>query len=64
MIIAILAKMNGNPVDDIVDTGSAGVVISESFFERLGLKGDNDVKYGPSPPPRIPIKTQKNSYWG
>ena len=29
----------------IVDTGSAGVVISESCFERLGLKEDDEVEY-------------------
>ena len=39
LAIAILAKVNGKPVVAIVDTGSAGVVISWSCFERLGLKG-------------------------
>ena len=45
MAVAILEKVNGKPVVAIVDTGSAGVVISESCFERLGLKGDNEVEY-------------------
>ena len=29
----------------IVDTGSAGVVMSESCFERLGLKEENELDY-------------------
>ena len=36
--IAIPAKVNGKPVVAIVDTGSAGVVISEICFERLRQK--------------------------
>ena len=43
--VAIMAKVNGKPVVAIVDTGSAGVVISESCFERLGLKEDDEVEY-------------------
>ena len=42
---AIRAKVNGKPVVAIVDTGSAGVVISESCFVRIGLKEDNEVEY-------------------
>ena len=45
LAVAIPAKVNGKPVVDIVDTGSAGVVISESCFERLGLKEDDEVEY-------------------
>ena len=43
--VAIPAKVNGKPVVAIVDTGSAGVVISESCFERLGLKEDDEIEY-------------------
>ena len=43
--VAVPAKVNGKPVVAIVDTGSAGVVISESCFERLGLKEDDEVEY-------------------
>ena len=45
LAVVILAKVNGKPVVAIVDTGSDGVVISESCFERLGLKEDNEVEY-------------------
>ena len=45
LAVAVPAKVNGKPVVAIVDTGSAGVVISESCFERLGLKGENEVEY-------------------
>ena len=37
--------MNGKPVVAFVDTGSAEVIISESCFEKLELKGDNEVEY-------------------
>ena len=40
-----MAKVNGEPVVAIVDTGSAKVVISEGYFERLGLKEDDEVEY-------------------
>ena len=43
--MAILAKVNGEPVGKIVNTGSAGVVISEGCFKRLGLVGDGKVEY-------------------
>ena len=45
LAVAILDKVFGKPVVTIVDTGSAIVVISESCFERLGLKEDNEVEY-------------------
>ena len=38
LAIAIPAKVNRKPVVAIVDTGSAGVVISESCFEDLAWK--------------------------
>ena len=43
--VAIPAKVNGRAVVAIVNTGSAGVVILESRFERLGLAGDDEVEY-------------------
>ena len=45
MAVAIPVKVNGKPVVAIVDTESAGVIISESCFERLGLKEDDEVEY-------------------
>ena len=43
--VAIPAKVNGRLVAAIVNTRSAGVMILESCFERLGLVGDNEVEY-------------------
>ena len=43
--MAIPAKVNDKAVVAIVDTGSTGVVISKSCFERLGLVGDDEVEY-------------------
>ena len=43
--VAIPSKVNGKPVVAIVDTRSAEFVISESCFERLGLKEDDEVEY-------------------
>ena len=40
--MAISAKVSGEPVVAIVNTGSAGVVISDICFERLGLVGDEE----------------------
>ena len=45
LAIAITAKVNGKPVVAIVDTKSAGVVISEGCFERLVLKEDDEVEF-------------------
>ena len=38
-------KLNGQMVVAIVDTGSAGVVISKSCFDRLGLVSDDEVEF-------------------
>ena len=43
--MAILAKKSAESVVAIVSTGSAGVVISESCFERLGLAGNDEAEY-------------------
>ena len=43
--VAVPAKLNGKMVVAIVDTGSAGVVISKSCFDWLGLVNDNDVEF-------------------
>ena len=43
--VAIPAKVNGGAVVNIVDTGSAGVIISEGCFKRLGLIKDVKVEY-------------------
>ena len=41
--VAIPDRVNGKPVVAIVSTRITGVVISESCFERLGLKEDDEV---------------------
>ena len=43
--VAILEKVNGEQVVAIVSTRSAGVVISESCFEKLGLVRDDRIEY-------------------
>ena len=41
--IAMKALLNKQKVVAIIDTGSSGVVISESCFRRLGLVQDGEV---------------------
>ena len=43
--VAVPAKLNGLMVVAIVYTGSAGVVISKSCFDWLGLVSDNEVEF-------------------
>ena len=43
--VAVPAKLNGQMVVAIVNTGSAGVVISKSCFDWLGLVSDNEVEF-------------------
>ena len=43
--VAVPAKLNGQMVVAIVNTGSARVVISKSCFDWLGLVDDNEVEF-------------------
>ena len=43
--VAVPAKLNEQMVVSIVDTGGAGVVISKSCFDQLGLVDDNEVEF-------------------
>ena len=45
MAIAMKALLNKQKVVAIIDTGSSGVVISESCFRRLGLIQDGEVEF-------------------
>ena len=42
--VAVQAKLNGQMILAIVDMGNAGVVISKSCFDWLGLVNDNEVE--------------------
>ena len=45
LAIALPVKIFGHAFVAIVDTGSAGVVISKSCFDHLGLAGDDEVEF-------------------
>ena len=43
--MAVQAKLSSHAVVAIVDTGSAGVVISKSCFDQLGMVKDEEVEF-------------------
>ena len=43
--MAVQAKINSHTVVAIVDTSSAGIVISKSCFDQLGMVKDEEVEF-------------------
>ena len=58
--IAMKALINKQKVVAMIDTGSSGVVISESCFRRLGLMQDGEAELTITSATRYQPKTQKS----